>query len=140
MVMAAAEKSGLGLRISRETAFQSGRDLAALKTQLYRNAYPLGARLRKWFAVDTMEEVMALGQVLYRAIGVDMQGDPQGEAEAVDAQHGDHGADDLHVQPVAEAPPNNLSSHGAEIRLASVTRRTAEGPASPSLEVGPASS
>lgn len=62
-----------------EKALQSGRDVPAIKTQLYQNAYPLGRKLRKWFGVDTMEEVMELGQILYRAIGVEMQGDTQGD-------------------------------------------------------------
>jgi hypothetical protein len=61
-----------------------GRDIHAIKTQLYQNAYPLGGKLRKWFGlalrpgVDTMEEVMELGQILYRAIGVEIVGEPQG--------------------------------------------------------------
>ena len=66
-------------REQAEKALQSGRDISAIKTQLYRNAYPLGGKLRKWFDVDTMEEVMELGQILYRAIGVEIQGDPQGD-------------------------------------------------------------
>lgn len=59
-------------------ALQSGQDIAACKVQLYQNAYPLGARLRKWFGLNSLEEVMALAQILYRAIGIDLQGDTQG--------------------------------------------------------------
>jgi hypothetical protein len=66
-------------RDQAEKALQSGRDLPAIKTQLYRNAYPLGWKLHKWFGADTMDEVMELGQILYRAIGVEIQGDSQGE-------------------------------------------------------------
>lgn len=65
-------------REQAEKAIQSGRDVAAIKTRLYENAYPLGKKLRKWLGVDTMAEVMALGQILYRAIGVEIQGDSQG--------------------------------------------------------------
>jgi len=65
-------------REQAEKAFQAGRDIPAIKTQLYQNAYLLGEKLRKWFGIDTMEKVMALGQILYRAIAVDMQGDTQG--------------------------------------------------------------
>jgi hypothetical protein len=61
-----------------EKALQSGYDVPAIKTQLYQNAYALGGKLRKWFGVDTTEEVMELGQILYRAIGVEIQGDVQG--------------------------------------------------------------
>ena len=60
-------------------ALQAGRDIPAIKTRLYQNAYPLSAKLRKWFSVDTMGEVMKLGQILYRAIGVEIQGDTQGD-------------------------------------------------------------
>lgn len=61
-----------------ENALLSGDDTAAIKTRLYQNAYPLGEKLRKWFGVDTMEEVMALGQILYRAIGVEIRDDTRG--------------------------------------------------------------
>ncbi len=66
-------------REQAEKALQAGRDVSAIKTQLYQNAYPLGGKLRKWFGVDTMEEVMELGQILYRAIGVEIQGDTRGD-------------------------------------------------------------
>jgi hypothetical protein len=66
-------------REQAEKAFQEGRDIPAIKTRLYQNAYPLGRKLRKWFGIDTMEEVMELGQILYRAIGVEIQGDTQGD-------------------------------------------------------------
>ncbi len=62
-----------------EKALQAGRDTSAIKTQLYQSAYPLGRKLRKWFGADTMEEVMELGQILYRAIGVEIQGDTRGD-------------------------------------------------------------
>jgi len=65
-------------REQAEKALQSGRNIPVIKTQLYRNAYPLGGKLREWFAVDTMGEVMELGQILYQAIGVEIQGDSQG--------------------------------------------------------------
>jgi hypothetical protein len=65
-------------REQAEKALQAGRDIPAIKTQLYQNAYPLSAKLRKWFGVDSMEEMMELGQILYRAIGVEIQGNTQG--------------------------------------------------------------
>jgi hypothetical protein len=66
-------------REQAEKALQAGRDIPAIKSQLYQNAYPLGRKLRKWFGVDTMEEVMEFGQILYQAIGVEIQGDSQGD-------------------------------------------------------------
>ena len=65
-------------REQAEQALQAGRDIPVLKTRLYRNAYPLGGKLRKWFGLSTMDEVMELARILYRAIGVEMQGDGQG--------------------------------------------------------------
>lgn len=62
-----------------EKALQTGRDIPAIKVKLYRNAYPLGGKLRQWLGADSMEEVMELGQILYRAIGVEIQGDTQGD-------------------------------------------------------------
>ena len=70
----ACEAYAVFTREQAEKALQSGRDIAAIKTQLYQNAYPLGEKLRKWFGVDSMEEVMELGQILYRAIGVEIAG------------------------------------------------------------------
>jgi hypothetical protein len=65
-------------REQAEQALRVGRDMPALKMRLYRNAYPLGGKLRKWFGLSTMGEVMELARILYQAIGVEMQGDGQG--------------------------------------------------------------
>ena len=62
-----------------EQALQAGRDIPAIKSQLYQNAYRLGRKLRGWLGVDEMGEVMELGQILYRAIGVEIEGDAQGD-------------------------------------------------------------
>jgi hypothetical protein len=62
-----------------EKALQSGCDVADIKARLYQNAFPLGRMLSKWLAVNTMEEMMALGQILYRALGIEIQGDSAGE-------------------------------------------------------------
>jgi hypothetical protein len=65
-------------REQAENALRDGLDIAALKARLYQKAFPLGARIRKWLGIDKVEEVMELGQILYRAIGVAMQGDASG--------------------------------------------------------------
>jgi hypothetical protein len=57
---------------------QARQDVSELKVRLYQNAFPLGRKVRKWLGVGTVAEVMAVGRTLYRAIGVDMQGDAQG--------------------------------------------------------------
>lgn len=65
-------------REQAEKTFQTGRNELAVKTQLYQKAYPLGWKVRKWFGIDTIEQVMEIGRILYRAIGVEFQGDAQG--------------------------------------------------------------
>lgn len=61
-----------------EKVRQSGRDITEVKNQLYQNAFPLGARLRKWISVKTVDDVVEIGQSLYQAIGVEMQGNSAG--------------------------------------------------------------
>ncbi len=62
-----------------EQALQEGRDITAIKASLFHNAYPLGEKLHRWFGIDEVGDVMEIGQILYQAIGVDFQGDSQGE-------------------------------------------------------------
>jgi hypothetical protein len=62
-----------------EKALISGRDIPAIKARLYQNAYVLGEKICKWFTIDSMEEVMQLGQALYRAIGIEIDSNSQGE-------------------------------------------------------------
>ncbi len=68
-------------RFTREQAdqsLQSRSDLGEIKTRLFQNAYHLGEKLRKWFFIDKLDEVMELGEILYRAIEIDIEGDTQG--------------------------------------------------------------
>ncbi len=62
-----------------ERSLREGCDRAAVKARLYQNAYPLGEKLRRWFGIDALSEVMEVGHILYQAIGVDFEGDDQGE-------------------------------------------------------------
>jgi hypothetical protein len=62
-----------------ERTIQSKDNVPAIKTRLYQNSYALGTKLRKWVGVDTMEEVMQLGQILYRAIGIEIVSNSQGD-------------------------------------------------------------
>lgn len=69
-------------RFTREQAelvIRTGRDPAVVKARLFAQAYPLGKKLRESFHIHTTTEVMRFAQVLYRAIGVDIHGTPQGE-------------------------------------------------------------
>ena len=62
-----------------EKALSSGVEVGGVKERLYQNAYTLGKRLRKWFSIETIEEVMQLGKILYNVIGVEIYGNAQGE-------------------------------------------------------------
>ena len=62
-----------------EKALSSGFDAGIVKERLYQNAYTLGKRLRKWFSIETTEEVMRIGKVLYNSIGIEINGNAQGE-------------------------------------------------------------
>ena len=62
-----------------EKTLSSGIDAGVVKERLYQNAYALGKRLWKWFSIETIEEVMRLGQILYRVIGVEIYGNAKGE-------------------------------------------------------------
>jgi hypothetical protein len=66
-------------RQQAETVLLSGEDIQAVKERLYQRIYPLGEKLRKWFGIHTMEDVMEMGQTLYRAIEIDLQGNAAGE-------------------------------------------------------------
>lgn len=65
-------------RDQADKALQTRRDVAAIKTQLHQNACALGGRFHRCFGADTIEEVMKLGQILYRAIDVEIEWDCQG--------------------------------------------------------------
>jgi hypothetical protein len=54
-------------------------DLAALERRLYRAARGLGGRLRLQLGVRTPAEVMAAARIIYRQLGIDFHGSPDGE-------------------------------------------------------------
>lgn len=60
-------------------ALSSGFDVGDVKERLYQNTYALGKRLRKWFSIETIEEVMRLGKTLYNGIGIEIYRNAQGE-------------------------------------------------------------
>jgi hypothetical protein len=57
-------------REEAEKALQSGHDLHQIKQRLYQNAYRLGQNLRKSFHITTTQDVMTMGRILYRVIGM----------------------------------------------------------------------
>lgn len=56
-----------------------GDDLDALQERLYRNAYGLGRACRWMFRTESVADTMAVGQVLYRLLDIDFQGDVEGD-------------------------------------------------------------
>lgn len=58
---------------------RDGRDLPALEQRLYDNAVELGRRQGQWLRPRTMQDVMAIGRVLYRILDIDLQGDARGD-------------------------------------------------------------
>ena len=66
-------------RARAEEALQRGEDLAALDRRLHRAAYGLGARYRLQLGVRSLSGAMAAARLIYRNLGVDFQGSPDGE-------------------------------------------------------------
>ncbi|HTR80502.1 MAG TPA: hypothetical protein VMM58_02655 [Bacteroidota bacterium] len=59
-------------------AVADGRDLAAIKNELYRGAFEIGERLRNVFRVSTIPDAMAVGRVIYRHLGITFHGTQSG--------------------------------------------------------------
>ena len=62
-----------------EKLINSRNDLEAVKKRLYEKAFQLGESYRKKFRVRTLKDVMYTGHIIYRIIGIEFQGDPDGE-------------------------------------------------------------
>jgi hypothetical protein len=73
-----------GLRLftsfTRENALKAiaAGEAGAVGERLFRNALGFGEELRRSLGVRTPADVMAAARVLYRAIGIDLQGAPDG--------------------------------------------------------------
>ena len=66
-------------RARAEEALQRGDDLAALDRRLHRAAYGLGASYRLQLGVHSISGAMAAARLIYRNLGIDFQGSPDGE-------------------------------------------------------------
>ena len=66
-------------RAQAEEALRRGDDLAALDRRLYRAAFGLGAGYRVQLGVRSVSGAMAAARLIYRNLGVDFQGSPDGE-------------------------------------------------------------
>lgn len=72
-------KYALFTKEEAEKSIQLGHDLQAIKKQLYQNAYQLGEKFRKRFRITTTEEVMSVGKIFYRILGIEFHGTVQGD-------------------------------------------------------------
>ena len=61
-----------------DAALREGGDLAALQERLYRHAYRLGRTPGWLLGVHSVDDVMALGRVLYDVLDIDFHGDDCG--------------------------------------------------------------
>jgi hypothetical protein len=52
---------------------------AEVKNRLYQNSLRMGLRLREDFKVRNMEEVMQMGRIIYKILGIDFRGRQSGE-------------------------------------------------------------
>ena len=66
-------------RARAEEALQRGEDLAALDRRLHRAAYGLGASYRLQLRVRSISGAMAAARLIYRNLGIDFRGSPDGE-------------------------------------------------------------
>ncbi len=58
---------------------RDGREVGAVGQRLYRNAVEIGQQYRKRLRPGTLQDVMAIGRVLYRVLDIDFRGDARGE-------------------------------------------------------------
>jgi len=62
-----------------DEALRQGGDLSELQERLYRNAYRLGRTSGWLLGVHSVDDVMALGRVLYAILDIDFEGSRSGE-------------------------------------------------------------
>jgi len=62
-----------------ERSIQAGQDQQAIKTELFKQAYHLGQKIRQRLHIRTSEEVMDAGKIIYDAIGINFEGNSQGD-------------------------------------------------------------
>ena len=73
------EKYALFTKQEVEKSIHQGNDLQTIKNRLYQNAFCLGEKIRKRFHVTTIEEVMIMSRILYRALDIEFHGTNEGE-------------------------------------------------------------
>lgn len=72
---------GIFTKREAERAISCGENLDSLKGRLHWNSFQLGSKLRQSVHIRSMTEVMTMGKVLYRVLGIDFRGNPEGMVE-----------------------------------------------------------
>ena len=62
-----------------EQRLRDGREVETVAQRLYRNAVEMGRLNRKLLRPGAVQDVMAIGRVLYHILDIDFQGDARGE-------------------------------------------------------------
>ncbi len=73
------EKYAVFTRDEVEKAITQGKDIEAIKQRLFQNAVYLGESLRKSFHITDLRSVMTTSRILYRILGIEFCGCPDGE-------------------------------------------------------------
>jgi hypothetical protein len=60
-------------------AIAAGRDLNEVHDRLYTGAFRIGSELRRMLRLTSMADVMAAARLLYRGLGIDFRGTPDGD-------------------------------------------------------------
>ena len=68
-------------REQAEVALDSGKDLQALERRLFRAALAVGIDSRRRLRVRSFSDAMAAARLIYRGLGIDFRGAPDGEVE-----------------------------------------------------------
>lgn len=66
-------------RAQVDEALARGRDLQAIQNRLQAGTFRIGSQLRRLLRISTMADVMATARVLYRGLGIDFRGRPDGD-------------------------------------------------------------
>jgi hypothetical protein len=61
------------------TAIKRGEDLNVIKWKLFKGAYEIGDRLRKFLHVTDTGDIMKAGRLIYGTLGINFLGTPRGE-------------------------------------------------------------
>jgi hypothetical protein len=62
-----------------EIQIREGQHLEEIKNKLYEKAYKLGQNIRKDFRIRSTQEIMEMSRILYQILGIDFEGDKDGE-------------------------------------------------------------